>query len=308
MKEQPLKNSNNSTLLKPTPATRYQRLDCYLWEQSIREARHHLKAAPWMNQTVLDVYRVLCCVGLLSLSLYHIITNKDPTLLFFTNWGIFMTAISYTLFTASIIRERCGVAKMSPRDIYSPWVLWKWACFIYETTLIFEGFIIVPFFWLVLFPILLKKNIDPGPMAYVDHITPFAVMAVDYAFNRIPVHLRHLPLSLAVLLIYGVVNITKTLVTGKPVYDPLTFKDIMSLVWSLVLVSLLVIGFLVLSWLTPKKLAKARSIDRENGPAQIVDLSSMEISNDDAGTGEDKAKGTDDEEIQMQEPGMYSMI
>lgn len=300
MKEQQeaLKNSNNSTLLKPTPATRYQRLDCYLWEQSIREARQHLKAAPWMNQTVLDVYRVVFCVGFLSLSLDHIIMNHNPTILYFTEWGIFMTAISYTLFTASIIRERCGLAKMSPRDIYSPWVLWKWACFIYETTLIFEGFIVVPFFWIVLFPGG-SGEIDD----YVEHAAPFAVMAVDYAFNRIPIHLRHLPLSLAIFLTYGVVNITKTLVTGEPVYDPLTFKDIESLVYSLVLISLLVVGFLVLSWLTPKKLAKARSIDRANGPAQIVDLSSMEISNDDAGTGEDKAKGTDDEEIQLQEPG-----
>lgn len=220
-----------------------------------------------MNQTVIDVYRIICCVGLLSLSLYHIITNKDPTLLFFTNWGIFMTAITYMLFTASIIRDRLGLTKSSSSDIYSPWVLWKWTCFLYETTLAFEGFIIVPFFWLVLFPILLQKDIDPGPFAYIDHITPFAVMAIDYPFNRIPMTLRHFPLSLGILLIYGVVNMTKTLVTGKPVYDPLTFKDIMSLVWSLVLITLLVIGYLVLSWVTPKKLARVRAIDRANGPA-----------------------------------------
>jgi hypothetical protein len=228
--------------------------------------------------------------------------------LFFTNWGIFMTAITYTLFTASIIKERFGHNKISPSDIYSPWVLWKWACFLYETTLIFEGFLIVPFFWLVLFPIMLTKHINPGPFAYIDHITPFAVMAIDYAFNRIPVTLRHFPISLAILLIYGAVNMTKTLVTGNPVYPPLTFKDIMSLVWSLVLVTLLVIGYLVLSWVTPKKLAKIRAIDRANGPAQVVDLSSMEISNDDAGTGEDRVKASIDDEIQLQEPGKYSMI
>ena len=113
MKEQqePLstdKQSNNSTLVRRSPSTKFERFDFYFWEQSIHESQNHLRAAPWMSQAILDGYRIVVCLALLALSFYHIITNKDPTLLYFTNWGIFLTTIVFCLFSAAIIKERFG--------------------------------------------------------------------------------------------------------------------------------------------------------------------------------------------------------
>lgn len=74
--------------------------------------------------------------------------------------------------------------------------------------------------------------------------------------NRIPFNLRHLPVSLFVMLMYGIVNIAKTLATGVPVYPPLNFHDTMSFVYAVLLIVLEGLGYLALYYLTKLKLRK----------------------------------------------------
>ena len=57
---------------------------------------------------------------------------------------------------------------------------------------------------------------------------------------------------------------TKTLVTGNPVYPPLNFKDVLSYVWTLVLLSLLFFGYLLMTFLSRFKQRKIDSYCREN--------------------------------------------
>ena len=94
-------------------------------------------------------------------------------------------------------------------------------------------------------------------------------MAIDYCFNRIPFTMRHFPFSIAILLVYGVINMTKTLISGKPVYDPLTFKDIWTLIWAVVLLVLALIGYLFLTWSTSKKLEKIRKIQNKRSNSKV---------------------------------------
>jgi hypothetical protein len=98
---------------------------------------------------------------------------------------------------------------------------------------------------------------------FIDHISPIALLLLDYCMNRIPFNLRHLPLSMGLLLTYGVVNMSYTLATGHPIYDPLNFKDVMSFVWIVLLAGLECLGYFGLHHLTNWKLKKVHSRDNK---------------------------------------------
>lgn len=96
---------------------------------------------------------------------------------------------------------------------------------------------------------------------FFDHIAPVTLLTIDYCMNRIPFNFRHLSVSVAVMMVYGLVNLTKTLVTGVPVYPPLNFHDVMSYVYTLLLVVLEFLGYVVLYYLTRCKLQKIVAMD-----------------------------------------------
>ena len=137
------------------------------------------------------------------------------------------------------------------QNIYSPLLLWKWGIFFYVTSFTFE-IIITMFFWAVLFPLMKKSD----PFTFIDHIAPIVILLIDYSMSRIPFSIRHLPLAMIILLFYGLINMTWTLVTGRPVYPPLDFKTYMTAVWALLLVLLLVGEFYLMTFLTKRKLKK----------------------------------------------------
>jgi hypothetical protein len=97
------KTSQVSTIIAE-PQSKYQRFELFLWRECFTLAYNNLGPAPWANQYLQAGFRILTCLALLSLSFYHLINNKEPTLYFFTNWGIFLTTISFTLFTALYLR------------------------------------------------------------------------------------------------------------------------------------------------------------------------------------------------------------
>jgi hypothetical protein len=140
------------------------------------------------------------------------------------------------------------------KNFFSPWLLWKWSIFFFETSLTFE-IIITLFFWGVLFPGLDSHSLS----TYIDHIAPIVILTIDYCLNRIPFNLRHLPLSMGLMFIYGIVNMTYTLLSGDPIYKPLTFKNVMSYVWVIVLGGLEGGAYFGLYHLTLWKLKKVQN-------------------------------------------------
>ena len=232
-----------------------------MWKELYPLAYQHMYAAPWANSHALAIFRVLCCILLWSLSLFHLIRNKDPTLLYFTNWGIFFTTATYTFFSMFTIRQYFFLKTKESmvrnyQNIYSPWLLWKWSIFFYCASFTFE-IIITLFFWSVLFPLMKKHD----PFTFIDHISPIVILLIDYSMNRIPFTIRSLPLAMILLTIYGMINMTWTLVTGKPIYPPLNFKTPMTAVYIILLALLEIGGFYLMVFVTKKKLNKVRLID-----------------------------------------------
>ena len=87
-----------------SPKTCWEKVDFFMWKELYPLSYQHMYVAPWANTHALGVFRVLCCLFLWSLSLYHLISNKIPTLIYFTNWGIFFTTATYTFFAIFTVR------------------------------------------------------------------------------------------------------------------------------------------------------------------------------------------------------------
>jgi hypothetical protein len=88
----------------PSPKTCWEKIDFFMWKEQYPLSYQHMHGAPWANTHALGVFRVLCCIFLWSLSLYHLISNKTPTLIYFTNWGIFFSTATYTFFALFTVR------------------------------------------------------------------------------------------------------------------------------------------------------------------------------------------------------------
>ena len=121
----------------------------------------------------------------------------------------------------------------------------------------------------MLFPGIKAKK-DPELTTYIDHIAPLVILVIDYVMNRIPFNLRHLIVSLFVMLCYSVVNLSWTLSTGTPVYAPLNFKDVMSYVFSLILFGMEGLGYVGLYYLTRWKLGVIERADIDKKASFIV--------------------------------------
>lgn len=106
----------------------------------------------------------------------------------------------------------------------------KWSIIFFEFALTSELLITI-FYWGFLFTGF--KDEDTSFKKFIDffgHAMPAGLLLIDFSFNIIPIHYRHIPLCLIALLIYAIVNIIVTL-TDKPVYSLLTWNDGMSWVY-----------------------------------------------------------------------------
>jgi hypothetical protein len=87
-----------------SPKTCWEKVDFFMWKEMYPLSYQHMYVAPWANAHALGLYRVLCCLFLWSLSLYHLIENKNPSLIYLTMWGIFFTTATYTFFAVFTVR------------------------------------------------------------------------------------------------------------------------------------------------------------------------------------------------------------
>eukprot|EP00347_Sterkiella_histriomuscorum_P003457 403364223 len=224
-----------------------------------------MHSAPWANIHAVSIFRILMCLYLWALSIWLLVESPLKSFVYFTKWGIFLTTITYTFLAAFHIqqyffRKSKDSLLRNYQSFYSPWLLWKWGIVFYESAFTFEV-VIVLFFWIVLYP--LMDHSDPGDLRdnILMHASPMAILVADYVINRIPFSFKHLPVSIFIMLMYGVVNLSYTLSSGTPVYPPLNFKDVMSYVWIVVLAFIESITYAIMFFITRFKLKKYRQMD-----------------------------------------------
>lgn len=104
-------------------------------------------------------------------------------------------------------------------------------------------FIIVPIFWIVIFPGLLKNRHDgidlpdiddfvqDEKVSYavvagvLDHTVPLIVLLIEFSYNCIPFLWRHFLLTLAITIIYAIFNIIYSL-SVKSIYAMIDFTQV----------------------------------------------------------------------------------
>ena len=89
-------------------------------------------------------------------------------------------------------------------------------------------------------------------------------MVIDYVINRIPFKLKHIGISMAIMVVYLVINAIYTLETGTPVYPPLTFKDWETIGLTVGVVAIETGIYLLMHYLTEWKLKKYMVLDLTN--------------------------------------------
>ena len=120
--------------------------------------------------------------------------------------------------------------------------------------------IITPFFWLLLWDAEKKKRNDDiiGLLGLcLDHALPMVILLVEYVFlSAIPFSKRHFIGIVLICMIYLSINLTITLVSGRPVYDPMSWTDPMGIIIPIAVIFVaLGLGFLMECG-TRKKLAR----------------------------------------------------
>jgi hypothetical protein len=83
----------------------------------------------------------------------------------------------------------------------------------------------------------------PFPLDVIEHIIPITILTLDFLMNTIPFYMRHLPLCIMILLIYGCINMYITLSSGKAIYDILKWTDIDSWIIVISLTILEIVAF-----------------------------------------------------------------
>jgi hypothetical protein len=122
-------------------------------------------------------------------------------------------------------------------DSTYPFHLWKVCSYISSIALVYEVLITLVF-WCLLYE---KDDIDMTKALM--HIVPIVLLAIDFCVNRITIEKRHLWPNLGILVVYGIINIIHTLVSGKPVYKMMPWDSFGA--W---IIGLVMLPFFSLLW------------------------------------------------------------
>lgn len=139
--------------------------------------------------------------------------------------------------------------------------MWKWATFLHQMAWEWN-FVITLVFWTMLYPF---QTHGTSPrlnrwLNFMDHICPFGYVTIDWFLSAMRYEKTTIIPNLVVVALYGVLNITFTKVTGKPVYPPLiTWDSPLSWTIGLALIPLFAGVYYLEYWLTSIKMKTINS-------------------------------------------------
>ena len=90
----------------------------------------------------------------------------------------------------------------------------------------------------------------------MDHAVPITVLWIDFALNRIYFEFNHFYATMFTFVLYGMINMTVTFVTGTPVYPPMSFDSVSSWLTFFVMLPLAAAFYTGLYYLSKYKFRK----------------------------------------------------
>ena len=86
------------------------------------------------------------------------------------------------------------------------------------------------------------------------HSLPLILLSIEYGISAVPMVKRHITLIMPICGTYVVLNLLITVIRGRPVYDILDWKSLISFVIIIGAVVIGFAGFLLFHWINQKKL------------------------------------------------------
>ena len=100
-----------------------------------------------------------------------------------------------------------------------------------QSTLLGAQFLITFFYWIVIFDSNYPRTSFDWYRDIYTHSVPFVLMIIEFFMNRMCIVVKHLKLTFIFVIYYGFINLFFTLITGKPVYSLLDYKDFKSVLF-----------------------------------------------------------------------------
>ena len=157
------------------------------------------------------IIAAICSVDLLIRNIKK--GNKGLGLQYFTQWGVHLTTIFFTLAFITSVRYRRG-SEDKMRDSTSVCNAWKMVSSLFMTALLWEC-IIVSIYWSLLYENDKARMEGQPALKFWNiyyHALILVILIIEWSLNRIFFELNQIWANLAVFLIYGMINIIVTYV------------------------------------------------------------------------------------------------
>ena len=175
---------------------------------------------------------------------------------YFTAWGVWMTTAYFTFATITHLRYR--KKEQGLKDSESPWCAWKCLSALFKTALLWEC-VIASVYWPTMYPADRRTHMNDFKWNFAnacDHLLPICVLFTDWLLNRIYYEWNQIYANLGVFVLYGIVNISVTLLSGKPVYSMMSWDSVGSVMIALAIFPLATVYYIGLYYLTRFKFRK----------------------------------------------------
>jgi len=211
----------------------------FLWQSSTPEC--NIFDSFIISRNTLRNYRFLACAAMIFIYFWTV-RGLFTSFKFLTRWGEFFVGMYF------ILACLCYFIYKDERDTErsGPYALWKWAHIFGEIAFTLQ--VLIPiFYWKFVF------GTETLPEAYetwiwktiAAHGVTAGFIWLDVFFNRVKFYVNHAVPLLMFGTFYMIINFTVTKVTGTPVYQPLDFQSLKTLVLLCGAMILTVIGFVL---------------------------------------------------------------
>lgn len=158
---------------------------------------------------VMIVNRALGIAGLLGLTVYSSISISWKTMLFFTNWGIF---ISLLTFISILLRNKHAfIGKSAEMLLPTVWLM---------------NVIITLFFWVVLFPLLMSNVANS--MMLPQHTFPIIFISIELSLNGLAMTRKAGFYATGITLLYLMLILLPYTLFVDIVYPDFSFRNLFS--------------------------------------------------------------------------------
>ncbi len=218
-----------------------QRLNAYLWPDTLRDIHQHLFNPDPVKQQSLKHYRIIAVmlfIGIYCHSYFAFEGARLYYLIAFTQWGLFLTALEFVfLVAASCARVETKSGQRVCRLAYVFFEI-AWTAEVVITIV----------FWSILVVVDFEKAQDYDLEVLIfmceSHLMPITLLSIDFYHNQMRFSKSHAILVAIPPTLYTGVSIFFSLVYDIHAYPILTWKDYKSIIFGLLIAALFAGGFM----------------------------------------------------------------